>query len=100
MRRLVWLTLGAVLGAWAILRAQRFARHYGPGGMAQRAVRFGAAMRAFAAEARTEMNRREAELRRAFDGTPLVGQVGGPPRAIHDNAIHDNAIHDIDKDGH
>jgi hypothetical protein len=91
MRRLFWLTLGAALGAWGVLRAQRLARRFGPRGAAQRAVTLGTAMRAFAADVRSEMHRREAELRQTFDGTPSIG----PPRAL---AARDN--HNRDKDGH
>jgi hypothetical protein len=91
MRRMFWLTLGATLGAWGVLRAQRFARQFGPRGAAQRAVSVGSAMREFADDVRSEMHRREAELRQAFDGTPSIG----PPGALSATDIHDR-----DKDGH
>jgi hypothetical protein len=64
---LFWLILGFVLGAWAVLRAQRFARQIGPRGMAGRAVGVGAAVREFAADVRSQMQLREAELRRVLD---------------------------------
>jgi hypothetical protein len=104
MRRLFWLTLGAVLGAWAVLRVQRLARQFGPRGVAGRAVGAGAALRAFAADVRIQMRHREAELRRAAGGTPLSG-LSGPPGlpAGHRRAIDvpdTRDATDIDKDGH
>jgi hypothetical protein len=100
MRRLFWLTLGAVLGAWAVLRVQRFARQFGPRGVAGRAAGLGAALRAFAADVRLQARRREAELRRAAGGTPIAGTPSyGAPRlpAGRRRAIE---IHNTDKDGH
>jgi hypothetical protein len=99
MRRLFWLTLGAVLGAWTVLRVQRFARQFGPRGVAGRAVGAGAALRAFAADVRIQMRHREAELRRAAGGMP---SLAGPP-ARHSRAIDGPDTWDatdIDKDGH
>lgn len=87
MRRLFWLTLGAMLGAWAVLRVQRFARQFGPRGMADRAVGLGGALRAFAADVRVQMNQREAELR-------------GAPNGTHDHFAPHHGPYDIDKDGH
>jgi hypothetical protein len=88
IRRLFWLTLGFVLGAWTVLRAQRFARQFGPRGVAGRAVGAGAAVREFAADVRSQMQLRETELRRVLD-------AGGGRRNI---AIHDT--NNTDKDGH
>jgi hypothetical protein len=110
MRRLFWLSLGAGLGAWAVLRVQRLARQFGPRGVAGRAVGAGAALRAFAGDVRVQMRRREAELRRALDGSPMTGRPALPAghrRAadvpdtydLHD--LHDfHDVHDTDKDGH
>ena len=107
MRRLFWLTLGAVLGAWAVLRVQRIARQFGPRGVTGRAVGWGAAVRAFAADVRVQMHRREAELRRAAAAGP--SWVGAPalpaarPRRAIDGDIAPNGIAphtDRDKDGH
>ena len=104
MRRLFWLTLGAVLGAWTVLRVQRFARQFGPRGVAGRAAGAGVALRAFAADVRIQMRRREAELRRALDGTPINGLPSLPAghrRAIDASDPHDvHDVHDTDKDGH
>jgi Family of unknown function (DUF6167) len=97
IRRMFWLTLGAVLGAWAVLRAQRFARQFGPRGMAQRAVGVGAALREFAADVRTQMHLREAELRRVLDAAPAGRQQALPAGRHHKMDIHHV---DIDKDGH
>jgi hypothetical protein len=107
MRRLFWLTLGAVLGAWTVLRVQRFARQFGPRGVAGRAVGAGVALRAFATDVRIEMRRREAELRGALDGMPVTGPSTPPAlpagrrRTIdvhHATDVHH--VNDIDKDGH
>jgi hypothetical protein len=104
MRRLFWLSLGAGLGAWAVLRVQRLARQFGPRGMAGRAVGTGVALRAFAADVRIQMRRREAELRRALDGTPVTGPPALPAGHRRTTGrpdtydVHD--VHDIDKDGH
>ena len=97
MRRLFWLTLGAVLGAWAVLRVQRFARQFGPRGVAARAVGLGGALRAFAADVRVQTRLREAELRRAAGVPPAIG-VSGPPtgrrRAISGSAVTDDTAAD------
>lgn len=115
MRRLFWLTLGAGLGAWATLRVQRFARQFGPRGVAGRAVGLGAQLRAFAADVRIQMRQREAELRRTLDGPPPAGVAAlpaarrrtiegiegpdGPGR--HDvRTTHHITPDDTDKDGH
>ncbi|HEX6470606.1 MAG TPA: hypothetical protein VF069_16020 [Streptosporangiaceae bacterium] len=111
MRRLFWLTLGAVLGAWTVLRVQRFARQFGPRGVAGRAVGLGAALRSFATDVRVQMRVREAELRGAQGGPPAIGvagppggrryAVGGPART--DDSAPDAGTDtgtDIDKDGH
>jgi hypothetical protein len=115
MRRLFWLTLGAVLGAWAVLRVQRFARQFGPRGVAGRAVGLGAALRAFATDVRVQTRRREAELRRALDGTSMVGVPALPtgrrraidmPDGPDPDDVHHAGAHrtydgdDTDKDGH
>jgi hypothetical protein len=101
MRRLFWLTLGAVLGAWAVLRVQRFARQFGPRGVAGRAAGSGAALRAFAADVRIQMRHREAELRRALDGTPLTGLPALPAGHRPTIDVPDTRdANDIDKDGH
>jgi hypothetical protein len=112
MRRLFWLTLGAVLGGWTVFRVQRFARQFGPRGVAGRAVGAGAALRAFADDVRIQMRRREAELRGALDGTPALGLPAPPARhrrAIDGPNAHDakdasddasDDANDIDKDGH
>ncbi|HEU5157064.1 MAG TPA: hypothetical protein VFU43_08710 [Streptosporangiaceae bacterium] len=101
MRRLFWLTLGAVLGAWSVLRVQRLARQFGPRGVAGRAVGAGAALRAFAADVRIQMHQREVELRRAAGGTLLGGPSAPParPRRAIDPSDRYNG-HDTDKDGH
>jgi hypothetical protein len=112
MRRLFWLTLGAVLGAWAVLRVQRFARQFGPRSVAGRAVGLGGVLRGFAADVRVQMRLRESELR-AQVGPPWSGVVGPPagrrralngPAAITDHPAPDiDGTHDIDdtdKDGH
>jgi hypothetical protein len=101
MRRLFWLTLGAALGAWTVLRVQRFARQFGPRGVAGRAAGYGAALRAFAADVRILMHRREAELRRVLDGPPAAGApalAAGRHRAIETSETATDP--DTDKDGH
>jgi hypothetical protein len=97
IRRMFWLTLGAVLGAWAVLRAQRFARQFGPRGVAGRAVGAGAALRQFAADVRTQMHLREAELRRVLDAAPAARQQALPAGRHHKLNIRNV---DIDKDSH
>jgi hypothetical protein len=97
IRRLFWLTLGFVLGAWTVLRAQRLARQFGPRGMAHRAVGLGAAVREFAADVRSQMHLREAELRRAVDTGPnRTSYVHTPDHVTTDN-VH--TPHNTDKDG-
>jgi hypothetical protein len=99
IRRLFWLSLGAVLGAWTVLRVQRFARQFGPRGVAARAVGVGAALREFAADVRSQMRLREAELRRVLDATPAARQGALPAGRNHNLDIH-HTNHHIDKDGH
>jgi hypothetical protein len=110
MRRLFWLTLGAVLGAWAVLRVQRFARQFGPRSVAGRAVGLGAAVRGFAADVRVQMHQREAELRGVLEAAPMAGAPGlpagrrraiDPPHGHHTDDTYDTDIDiDTDKDGH
>jgi hypothetical protein len=88
IRRLFWLTLGVVIGAWAVLRAQRFARQFGPRGIAGRAAGAGIALREFAADVRSQMHVREAELRQMLDA----------PARDHNYEVHLN--NNADKDGH
>ena len=113
MRRMFWLTLGAVLGGWTVLRVQRLARQFGPRGVAGRAAGVGAALRAFATDVRVQMRQREAELRRGLDGTPMVGMPALPagrrrPIAAREerdgldrlDGLDTDTDTDTDKDGH
>lgn len=100
IRRLFWLTLGAALGAWAVLRVQRLARQFGPRGVAGRAAGWGVAVRRFAADVRSQMQVREAELRRVLDAAPPGPEAISAGRG-HSNDIHQlSHIDHIDKDGH
>jgi len=110
MRRLFWLALGAVLGAWVMHRFTRLARNFTPQGVAARAVGFGDRLRSYAAEIRTEMNTREAELWSVLgadtlqDGAvpqPRSGQ--GPPAGPAGRTsgrTPNGKFLDDDKDGH
>ncbi|HEY7486550.1 MAG TPA: hypothetical protein VH912_18950 [Streptosporangiaceae bacterium] len=86
-----------MLGAWAMLRAQRFARQFGPRGMADRAAGLGASLREFAADVRAGMHQREAELRQEFDQEREVDPLSARNGRHHNHTFD---VRDIDKDGH
>lgn len=66
IRRLFWLVLGTVFGAWSAFRIKRLARAVTPGGIAGHAAGLGRSVRDFAGDVRVAMHSREEELRDAL----------------------------------
>lgn len=66
IRRLLWLCLGTVLGAWSAFRLRRLARAVSPGGLATQATGLGRTVREFTGDVRVAMRSREEELRDAL----------------------------------
>ncbi|MQY09791.1 hypothetical protein [Actinomadura macrotermitis] len=104
MKRLFWLSVGAGAGVYATNRVKRkvtrIAQAWSPEGVAARAVTTGQStgrrLRYFAADVRTEMRAREAELREAVRMDQAPPEVDGPRRRVL------KARYTIidDKDGH
>lgn len=84
IRRLFWLVLGTVFGAWSAYRIRRLARAVTPGGIAGHAAGLGRSVRDFAGNVRLAMHSREEELR----------------DALRLDAHFDDAHSDMDKDLH
>lgn len=72
MRRVVYIGIGAVIGAYAVHRAMRFTRRWKPEGFTEAFGQVRAAVHEFSADVRVASAEREAELREAF-GLPSNG---------------------------
>jgi len=66
MRRLFWLGLGVVLGAFLVRRATKLVRSLGPAGVGDSLGSGWAGLRDLADTVREGMDQREAELREAL----------------------------------
>jgi hypothetical protein len=84
VRRLLWLTLGASAGAWAVMRIQRAAAHLTPSGLTTDVQRYarhlGSDVRAAAKEAQRTKREVEAGLRPAQRAAEMGRAT--PPRPI------------------
>jgi hypothetical protein len=66
IRRLFWLTVGIMLGAWAAFRLKRLMRALTPQALVHQASGVGHTVREFADDVRNAMHAREDELRDAL----------------------------------
>jgi hypothetical protein len=66
IRRLFWLVLGVMLGAWAAFRLKRLMRALTPQALVHQASGVGHSVREFAEDVRHAMHAREDELRDAL----------------------------------
>jgi hypothetical protein len=66
IRRLFWLLLGVMTGAWAAFRLKRLVRALMPQSLAHQAAGLGQTVRGFAGDVRVAMHAREDVLRDAL----------------------------------
>jgi hypothetical protein len=84
IRRMFWLVVGVMLGAWAAFRLKRLMRALAPQALVHQASGVGDTVRAFADDVRTAMHAREDQLRDAL-GLDAPSELPAPSKTDKDH---------------